>query len=70
MTFGETQFERPFEVFTEENPAPTVGVIYRELQETSAGTRYELPYGQTSLYHLLKKLVLNTKKQIIERKLC
>lgn len=31
-------------------------------EEISTGKSNEFPYGQTSLYHLLKNLVLNIKK--------
>ena len=58
---------RDYSVFTEKKtPVPTVA-IYQKLKEISAGTSYEFLYGRTTLYHLLKKLVLNIEKQIIER---
>ena len=52
--------------FLRKKTAPIVDVIYKKLKEISREMSYEFPYGRTILYHLLN-LILNIKKQIIER---
>ena len=55
--------ERPFTVFTEKSAPTTVHVIYEKMKEISAGKSNEFRYGQTTLYHLLKKLGFEYQKR-------